>query len=102
MQGIAETGGVADVLPHSWRSRPALVEYANQIFGSVFSDTLSLEQVTLEPQRVEPSDDPAVICWHLGKNNQAGRAEDLTYAIQSLIDSEYKIEDKDSGMQANG
>ncbi|MEX0709388.1 MAG: UvrD-helicase domain-containing protein [Woeseia sp.] len=97
LQGVVDGGGVTDVLPNSWRSRPALVEYANHIFVPTFSGSLSAEEVSLKPQRTEPGDDPAVICWHLGKSNHAGRAEDLAYGIQSLVDSGHQIEEKESG-----
>ena len=55
------------------------------------------EEVELEAQRAEVCDDAAVVCWHLGKNNHAGRANDLAYGIQTLVDSKYQIEDKESG-----
>jgi ATP-dependent exoDNAse (exonuclease V) beta subunit len=97
LRGVVDGGGVTDVLPNSWRSRPALVDYANHIFVPTFADSLDADDVSLTAQRTEPCDDPAVICWHLGKSNHAGRAEDLAYGIQSLVDSEHKIEDKESG-----
>jgi ATP-dependent exoDNAse (exonuclease V) beta subunit len=96
LRGVVEGGGVTDVLPYSWRSRPALVEYANQIFVPTFAESLAAEEVALEAQRKEISD-PAVICWHLGKSNHAGRADDLAFGIQSLVDSEHQIEEKASG-----
>ena len=40
LRGVTEGGGATDVLPHSWRSRPALVDYVNQIFVPTFAHTL--------------------------------------------------------------
>ena len=97
LRGVVDGGGVTDVLPNSWRSRPALVDYANHIFVPTFAGSLSAKEISLTAQRTEPCDDPAVICWHLGKSNHAGRAEDLAYGIQSLIDSGHRIEEKESG-----
>jgi ATP-dependent helicase/nuclease subunit A len=97
LRGVVQGGGVTDVLPHSWRSRPALVQYVNQIFVPTFADSLDAHEVALDAQRSENGDDAAVICWHLGSSNHAGRANDLAFGIQSLIDSRHQIEDKSSG-----
>jgi ATP-dependent exoDNAse (exonuclease V) beta subunit len=40
LRGVVDGGGVTDVLPNSWRSRPALVEYANHIFVPTFAGSL--------------------------------------------------------------
>ena len=77
LRGVTDSGGVTDVLPYSWRSRPALVEYVNAIFVPAFANSLSAEEVSLKAQRSEPGDGAAVICWHLGKSNHDGRADDL-------------------------
>ena len=51
LDGVESSGGTTDVLENSWRSRPALVNYANAVFVPTFAESLSEEQVMLEPQR---------------------------------------------------
>ena len=53
LEGVEAGGGATDVLEYSWRSRPALVEYANEIFVPTFEETLERYEVALEPQRQE-------------------------------------------------
>ena len=97
LDGVVDGGGKSDVLEKSWRSRPALVDYANEIFVPTFAESLAAKQVALEPQHKEKTDAAAVACWHLGSRNWTNRGSDIAYGLHSLVDSGYEIVDKESG-----
>jgi ATP-dependent exoDNAse (exonuclease V) beta subunit len=99
LQGVTDGGGRTDVLQYSWRSRPPLVNYINQVFVPTFAASIPAEQVTLEPKRREESGAAAVACWHLAGSTLGKRARDLAFGIQELVDSKYPITDKESGSQ---
>ncbi len=96
LRGITEGGGITDVLKYSWRSRPSLVEYANQIFVPTFADSMEPEQVVLKPQREEQCERAAVTCWHMTGTNMGARANDISLGIQELVDSKYQVTDKET------
>ncbi len=94
---LSEQGCVPEVLPHSWRSIPALVAYSNALFAPAFADTLPAERVTLCPAR--PPDqappEPAVECWQLDGRTKGDRAEALASGVQALLDSGRQVYDPD-------
>lgn len=82
-------GNKPDVLGKSWRSRPPLVQYVNNIFSNAFKESISKEQVVLEPAREDSKKhkkDPAVECWHLEGSNKTKRANALASHIRSMIE----------------
>src|SRR5690606_5007906 len=85
-----------DVLEHSWRSRPALVEYVNSIFTQAFAGELDPRQVRLAPKRAEQVDEPAVLRWTLSAGNKEGCAAQLAGAIADLVRSGFRIVDPES------
>lgn len=97
LRGVIDGGGTTDVLKYSWRSRPPLVNYVNQVFVPTFAESMPPEQVMLEAKRQEESGAAAVACWHLAGSNWAKKANDIAFGIQGLIDSEYQLTDKESG-----
>lgn len=97
LRGVSDGGGTMDVLQYSWRSRPPLVNYVNQVFVPTFAESIPAEQVTLEARRPEESGAAAVTCWHLAGSNTAKRASDIAYGIQGLVDDAYPITDKEAG-----
>ncbi|HEX5421558.1 MAG TPA: UvrD-helicase domain-containing protein, partial [Gammaproteobacteria bacterium] len=94
LRAVAERGGRSDVLEHSWRSRPALVEYVNEIFVPAFAETLRREEVALTAQREEQCEEHAVACWSLAGRNWEHRANGIAYGLQRLVDSGYRVADK--------
>src|SRR5208282_1577089 len=52
LNGLPALKGEKETLPDSWRSRPALVHFVNQIFGGVF-EGLTPTDVHLQPRRIE-------------------------------------------------
>jgi ATP-dependent exoDNAse (exonuclease V) beta subunit len=92
LEALAKGGSDADILEHSWRSRPALVSYINSVFTDAFADEIPAAQVTLEPRRVESTDEAAVLCWRFDGDTDA-RADALARAISDLVASGYRIVD---------
>lgn len=97
LRGVTDGGGKTDVLEHSWRSRPALVDYVNEIFVPTFAKSLAREQVALTARLEEKSEDPAVACWHLAGSTVDKRANDIAYGIHRFVESEYRVTDRDTG-----
>ena len=94
LKTIMSMGGDTDVLPYSWRSRPALVNYVNQIFVPAFSDIMPVDQITLEPKRKELSDAAAVEFWRLQGSNIGKRGRDLADGIRQLLSESTQVVDK--------
>ena len=90
-------GGVTDVLKSSWRSRPALIAYTNNLFVPVFSENIPSDQVTLTPERKEATKEPAVEHWILKGKNIGLRAAGLAAGINELVRAEYKVVEKTTG-----
>src|SRR5690606_15973908 len=97
LDALAARGGALDVLEHSWRSRPALVEYVNSVFTQAFAGELDLRQVRLTPQRAEQVDEPAVLRWTLTGGNKEGCAAQLAGAIAELVRTGFRIVDPETG-----
>ncbi len=101
LAGVEAGGGATDVLEHSWRSRPSLVEYVNEVFVPAFSNTLDRQQVALNPKRAPrdgtQSREAAVACWHLAGSNWDKRANDIAFGIHQLVASGYRAAEKDTG-----
>lgn len=84
-----------DQLLESWRSRPALVKFANKVFLKPFTDSgLKEKQITLEPH-FENADtlgeDQVLYTWKLIGNNKSTRANQLAIAIKELLDSKRQV-----------
>ena len=98
MIGIIKTlekkGGTVEVLKNSWRSRPELVEYVNEIFVPAFSNTIPQDRVRLAPSFKEKHKTPAVAYWQLKGSNAAKREHNLAQGIKSLVASGYPIMDR--------
>jgi ATP-dependent helicase/nuclease subunit A len=91
---VQARGGVTDVLKTSWRSRPALIAYTNNIFAPAFAETIPSDQVTLKPEHKEETSEPAVEHWILKGSNAGVRAAGLAAGINELVGSHYEIVDK--------
>ncbi len=95
-------GGKTDVLTTSWRSRPELVHYVNEIFIPAFSNTLTKDKVALNPKpagknRVQSN---AIEYWEVvGKNSEQALA--TAKGIQAFIKNDYQLIDKITGEVRN-
>lgn len=88
-----------EVLGNSWRSRPELVGFANELFTHAFSE-MPGDRVRLQAKR---EDDPghagALEVWRVAGDNKALRAAALAEGIADLIRNcgERQIMDRESG-----
>jgi ATP-dependent exoDNAse (exonuclease V) beta subunit len=97
LEGMAGAAAATDKLAYSWRSRPGLVHYVNEVFGAAFADDgMEREQVALTPKREELVEHPAVLGWTLA-GNRGRRAEGLAEGIAALVRAGHRIVDPDSG-----
>jgi ATP-dependent exoDNAse (exonuclease V) beta subunit len=92
-QVVAE-GNPPEILPKSWRSRPELVAYVNNLFVPAFANTLTSEQVQLEPALEATLGTPAVTRWQLQGRNKTARAGAVAQGIGNLMASGREIVDK--------
>lgn len=100
LEAVKAGGGTTDLLEHSWRSRPSLVSYINEIFALAFANRLERKEVTLTPKRAPRAGagpkEAAVACWHLAGSNWEKRANDIAFGIHQLVESGYRIADKNT------
>lgn len=97
LQGMATGNAATDILPSSWRSRPALVHYINEVFAAAFHGEIEREEVVLAPERDEQLDEPAVMSWTLAGDNREERVSALVKGVAELVASGHRIVDPDSG-----
>lgn len=93
LRGVTQHGGTQDLLKTSWRSRPALVHYINAAFSRAFEGELRQEEVTLRPERIEATGDPAVTLWKLPKGRKELQAIALANAVAKLVNDGFEIVD---------
>lgn len=95
LKGLSAASAETDILPNSWRSRPSLVHYINEVFATAFESQMHRDAVVLKPEREEQTLTPAVATWTLPKT-VASRADALAAGIAQLITSSQPIVDPDS------
>lgn len=93
LKAVMSQGGQTEVLENSWRSRPELVEYVNELFVPAFSGTLPEDQVKLIPVREPLPAQTAVENWNLIGSNMGNRAAAMAKGVQALIDSRHRVVD---------
>ena len=93
---LSESGTDIEILPKSWRSRPQLVQLANQLFTPAFAGILAKEQVVLEPAYPEQSSAAALQWWTLDGNNLNLQATALARGVADLLADPPMVVDKDS------
>jgi len=84
-----------DNLDSSWRSRPALVRYTNELFATVFNADISRDLVVLRAQRKE-MEPPAVTTW-LVDGNKLANALAIADGVAELVASGDPVCDPDTG-----
>ncbi|HEX7080640.1 MAG TPA: UvrD-helicase domain-containing protein [Gammaproteobacteria bacterium] len=96
LDALIARGGRADVLEHSWRSRPPLVEYVNQVFVQAFDGELEAAQVKLAAKRTDATREPAVLRWTIdGRGGE--RVDAIARGVADLVRTGYRIEDPETG-----
>lgn len=94
LEALPSLGGTKEVLSTSYRSRPELVQLVNAVFSQAFADTLSREEIELEPKRDTVLDNPALANWILDGKNIQQEASALAGGVRRLVESGYNIVDK--------
>jgi ATP-dependent helicase/nuclease subunit A len=95
IEALPKLGGTKEVLAHSWRSRPALVEFVNHVFATRF-EGLAASEVTLSAKRPEIDGTVAIADWLIEGNNAETRNQALAAGIQRLLASGSQIMDPKS------
>lgn len=96
LAALPDLGGKKEVLSTSYRSRPELVQVVNAVFSHAFADSLSREEVELEPDRDTVLDNSALANWILEGRNIPQRASALASGVAKLVESAYTVVDKES------
>lgn len=90
-----ETLGIEDdVLPNSWRSRPAIVELVNDVFKQTFSNSLREDQIILKSKRDKIDGETAFESWELSGRTIDKKLNALAQGVKALIESKKQIFDK--------
>jgi ATP-dependent helicase/nuclease subunit A len=95
IEALPSIGGTKEVLPYSWRSRPALVEFVNEVFGDAFAG-IDRSDVTLKPKRPEFEGAVAVADWSLAGKNKGEIHLALAAGIARLVADRVQVVDRDS------
>jgi ATP-dependent helicase/nuclease subunit A len=93
---VIEEGNPPEILEKSWRSRPELVAYINNLFVPAFRDSLKETEVALKPAREPVSNEPAVELWRLTGRRKSQRAEALAVGLLAMTGSDRSVIDKES------
>ena len=92
---LPELGGEKEVLPYSWRSRPSLVGFVNELFGAAFPK-LPPSDVVLTAKRPDFEGTPALEDWIL-EGNVEEQHQAIASGIATLVREGTQIADADSG-----
>jgi len=95
LSSFADGEKSVEVLEHSWRSRPLLVNLCNSIFSAAFSGELATGQVVLKPKRPEIAG-PHFIRWNLAGSKAEDRLLSLCGGVQKLFAGGMTVVDRDS------
>ncbi len=94
---LPELKGEKETLQDSWRSRPALVHFVNEVFGNALAGVAPAD-VHLQPIRAEYEGTPAIEDWWLD-----GNAEEqylgIAAGIGALLQSGAQIVERDSELK---
>jgi len=95
VEHLQNQGSQVNILENSWRSRPELVKYINNIFVPAFGNSLTAEQVQLTPARPAELSSAAIEQWQLEGSNRTKQANALAAAVQTLVEhGDEKVIDK--------
>ena len=82
------------VLNKSWRSRPPLVQFVNDIFSKTFAPSLRQDQICLTPARDEIMEEPAVETWELEGGKLENQFPGLVNSAAAIVNENQKVIDK--------
>jgi len=97
LDGLATHEASTDLLESSWRSRPALVEYVNQVFIDAFAkDGIDADQIRLTAKRPERIAEPVITLW-LSEGNKQRQFPAVASAVAALVADAVQVVDPESG-----
>ena len=94
LDGLTAGDAQRHTLKSSWRSRPALVSYVNELFASAFEQDIPRDLVVLDHERDE-IDVPAVSSWVV-EGNVGQRALAVAEGVARLIAEQGPVFDPDT------
>ncbi len=94
LDGLTAGAAKSHTLKSSWRSRPALVSYINELFASAFEDDIPRDLVVLDHERDE-IDVPAVSSWIVGSIAEQ-RAPAVAEGVARLIAEQCPVFDAET------
>jgi ATP-dependent exoDNAse (exonuclease V) beta subunit len=96
MQAVVKSlpglGGSKETLPHSYRSRPTLVNWVNDLFGTAFTGLVP-QDIRLSPIRTEITATPAVEDWLLD-GAAPDQHQSIASGIASLVNEGFQVVDR--------
>ncbi|ANT64960.1 UvrD-helicase domain-containing protein [Prosthecochloris sp. CIB 2401] len=88
--------GQREVLGHSWRTVPSLVEAVNTMFTAAFSDEMQPSEIVLDPVREEhPEHQPSLMSWSLGSGRKELQYRALARGVRCMLDDGFEVFDKE-------
>lgn len=97
---LKRRGAHTDVLQSSWRSRPELLGYLNQLFVHAFAaDDIPPDAVALRPQRNDALQTAAVLQWRMpghSSGRQGTHFDALARGIAKLVADRTRVIDPDT------
>ena len=96
VEALPSIGGSKRVLDSSWRSRPALVDFVNELFGDAFKG-IARQDVVLRAQRPETKGSVALADWTLSGSNQAEIHQALATGVARLMAERAQVIDREDG-----
>ncbi|WP_264983453.1 UvrD-helicase domain-containing protein [Pseudodesulfovibrio portus] len=98
MDAVIDSLGEPETLPNSWRSQPALVDFASEFFAAAFGQFgLPEKRVRLTSKvRATTPKSPHLKCWRFESKNKTDDTLCLVGGLRDMLDnaSEYVILDK--------
>jgi ATP-dependent exoDNAse (exonuclease V) beta subunit len=96
VDALPTLGGQRETLQDSWRSRPALVHFANAVLGGAFAPLRPID-VHLRPKRPEFQGTAAVEDWLLEGGSAHDQYRGIACGIATLINERTRIADPEAG-----
>ena len=96
LAGLTQRNAQTDTLEFSWRSRPPLLAYLNQVFIGAFAvDGIDQAEVALTARRVEKLETPAVIQWRAA-GARALQNQAVARGVAKLVAEGMSVEDPET------
>ena len=85
------------ILGDNWRSRPEIVNFANDLFTSAFkTDDIPAKQIVQNPKWKHSLNGDGLVVWESAGKNQGEHAAKLAGGIRDLLSSQRQIVDRET------